>query len=740
MNTHSPNDVPQEAGGGHLVAPENSTSHPIQPFAPPSPMWLDGTVENDGVNIGGLINSVRRQWLPGTLIGLVVATALAFVCWLMIPVKFEAVAMLQVHAKDVQILTNQYGSRGTVNQQEFESFKQTQAGLMLSPLVLNAAIRPPEISNLKFFEGEDRPIAYLEQTIQAGYPSPDSELMRVSLSSDDPDEAKKIVNAVVEAYMEEVAASDANDLSQRLRLLKNKFRENDRRAHDMREEIHSLEVEMGTATSEQARINLNIAQGRLRTLDSEMAGARRELAKLQGEAYVMQNVAQLSPYEPSALEIEDVMESDPSYFQMKQYVRELRRQMTAFGGGTKGASGAVMRMQQELASAQRDLDRLKRELLPRVKMRLQKVNGRDEMHERTMLVGLQSQIAVVQARLKALTEEYNDQVQSLQDLMGFSAELLSKQNSLDTLEASTHNIAKEIATLELELNKPPRVRLIQRAMIPEAGSWVSKITRTALVWMCVFGLTMVGISAWDYLSKRLNCSQDVEKTVGIPVIGTLPSLGGSLMGRASEQLICDSIDGIRTAIMFNGKSVSSVVVTSAVGNEGKSTVASQLAVSMARSGKRTLLLDGDLRSPQQHRVFGLAGERGLSEYLRGEATLEEIVQATPAENLWILPAGRCDSQSWQALSGPGIATAIERLTGQFDFVIVDSGPILTGPDPLIYGQYVDGAVISTRRDASRLTKIDAATRRLRSVGIKVIGAVVNGGSAEVRQNLAAIGK
>ena len=177
------------------------------------------------------------------------------------------------------------------------------------------------------------------------------------------------------------------------------------------------------------------------------------------------------------------------------------------------------------------------------------------------------------------------------------------------------------------------------------------------------------------------------------------------------------------------------MITSAVGQEGKSTVASQLAVSLARSGLRTVLVDGDVRKPSQHAVFGLPPDRGLCDVLRNQAELQSVVQATPAENLWILPAGRCDQVAFQALAGPALAGLMQQLKDQFDFVVVDSGPVLTGPESMIFGQHVDGAVISTRRDISQLPKVEDAYSRLRSVGIPVIGTVVNGIAAETRQRL-----
>ncbi|MCA9186267.1 MAG: CpsD/CapB family tyrosine-protein kinase, partial [Planctomycetales bacterium] len=228
---------------------------------------------------------------------------------------------------------------------------------------------------------------------------------------------------------------------------------------------------------------------------------------------------------------------------------------------------------------------------------------------------------------------------------------------------------------------------------------------------------------------------------GLRLLGSIPSLrGGMLKKPAGDTIIADSIDSIRTAILFGDTDgeVSSVVVTSAVGHEGKSTVASQLAVSLARAGRRTLLIDGDIRNPQQHLVFGLGVDVGLCELLKGQTTFDAAVKTTPAEGLWILPAGRCDVLSLQALAGNRIAAIMTQAQEQYDVIVVDSGPVLTGPEAMIYGRNADGAVISTRRDVSRLSKVEEARDRLQSIGVRVLGAVANGADIEVRETPLAI--
>jgi succinoglycan biosynthesis transport protein ExoP len=151
-----------------------------------------------------------------------------------------------------------------------------------------------------------------------------------------------------------------------------------------------------------------------------------------------------------------------------------------------------------------------------------------------------------------------------------------------------------------------------------------------------------------------------------------------------------------------------------------------LAASLARAGRRTLLVDADIRNPGVHRVFDMPLEPGLSELLRGEAERDSVVHPTRTANLWLLPGGRCDLRSVQALSTSYLGTAIAGLCVQFDYVVIDSGPILKVADSLLVGQHVDAAILSVLKDRSKVASIYEACERLRSVGITVLGAVVNG--------------
>ncbi|MCA9232591.1 MAG: CpsD/CapB family tyrosine-protein kinase, partial [Planctomycetales bacterium] len=192
--------------------------------------------------------------------------------------------------------------------------------------------------------------------------------------------------------------------------------------------------------------------------------------------------------------------------------------------------------------------------------------------------------------------------------------------------------------------------------------------------------------------------------------------------------LSESIDNVRATLMHDSTSRARqvVLITSPSSMEGCTTVASHLALSLSRAGRRTLLVDGDLREPALHKLFGMPVEDGLSELLRSEIEVSDALRPTNTEGLWLLTAGQCDMDAIHALAADQLQPIFEKLRAEFDFVIIDGAPVLSLSDSLSIGQHVDGAILTVLRDHSEIRSIYQAAELLKSMGIRLIGSVVNG--------------
>ncbi len=204
--------------------------------------------------------------------------------------------------------------------------------------------------------------------------------------------------------------------------------------------------------------------------------------------------------------------------------------------------------------------------------------------------------------------------------------------------------------------------------------------------------------------------------------------------RSSRSIIADSFRSAVTSMLFatfSSKRCRCFVITSASASEGKSTVASNLGVAIAEMGDRVLLIDGDLRNPRQQKIFNLESEPGLSALLKElpagcEAPkIEQCVRSTIVPNLFVLPAGQPTSSSSSLLSSARLRDTLEKLSTQFDKILIDTPPMLAIPDARILAKHADAVVLVVRAGKTTRDAAVAAYERLLGDGTELVGAIMN---------------
>jgi capsular exopolysaccharide synthesis family protein len=172
-----------------------------------------------------------------------------------------------------------------------------------------------------------------------------------------------------------------------------------------------------------------------------------------------------------------------------------------------------------------------------------------------------------------------------------------------------------------------------------------------------------------------------------------------------------------------------IVVTSALDGEGKTTVACNLAISLAEISKSVLLIDGDFRRPRIHSIFDAPNEVGFSDLLNGsltdDASIAAAIRKTPAPHLSVLPSGRCPKSVFSLIYSERTGQVLERLRGQYDYVIVDAPPCLQFADSRLLARHADGAVLVVRANHAEKKTAMAAAQRLISDGAHVLGTILN---------------
>jgi capsular exopolysaccharide synthesis family protein len=170
-----------------------------------------------------------------------------------------------------------------------------------------------------------------------------------------------------------------------------------------------------------------------------------------------------------------------------------------------------------------------------------------------------------------------------------------------------------------------------------------------------------------------------------------------------------------------------LAVASSISREGKTSLATQLAISFAAStGKPTLLVDGDLRSPDVHRIFGVDRGPGVVEVLLGQVPLGEAINTSFSGQVHLLTAGICRSSPHRVVGNDRFTELIDSLRQSYEHIIIDTPPILAASESLLMARAADAAILCVRRDFSRVGQVYDSYSRLEGAGVKTAGAVLNG--------------
>ena len=251
----------------------------------------------------------------------------------------------------------------------------------------------------------------------------------------------------------------------------------------------------------------------------------------------------------------------------------------------------------------------------------------------------------------------------------------------------------------------------------------------------------------ELADKTFHNPDEITRWLQVPLIGHVPVItqGKRYLVENSliEPIVCtyhrpksqvsEAFRAVRTALYFNtqGKQNSVIQVTSPTPGDGKSTLASNLAVSIAQSGKRVLLVDADMRRPRQHATFGISSRVGFATVLSGQSQWRDCMfECEEIEGLTVMPCGAKPQNPAELSSSPQVKSLIEEMREEFDFVIIDTPPMLAVTDPSPIAARVDGVILCMRIKKNVRVSAERATQMINNLGANCIGLVVNGVGAQ----------
>jgi capsular exopolysaccharide synthesis family protein len=315
------------------------------------------------------------------------------------------------------------------------------------------------------------------------------------------------------------------------------------------------------------------------------------------------------------------------------------------------------------------------------------------------------------------------------------------------------------------------IKIVDRAVVPDKpfGPIPLRNAAVALILGLVFGVGFAFLA--DFIDNTIKEPEDMEHLTGLPSLGVIPQFAVNGTGRkygyisryrynyrygkarsaAEEEKmagvtevelinhlfprinIAEDYRTVRTSIMFSlpGKGPKAMVFTSSSPQEGKSATVANLGISFAQLGVKVVVVDADLRKPRQHKIFKVKNTSGLSDYLTGRRSFDEVIQKTAIDSFWVVPSGPHPPNPAELLNSEMMKDFVRLLKERFDVVLIDTPPVMAVIDPVIVSSYVDSTVIVLRTGKAARKPVLRTVSELRRAQAKIIGVVFNGAKARV---------
>jgi capsular exopolysaccharide synthesis family protein len=618
--------------------------------------------------------------------------------------------------------------------------------LIKAPDVLSDAVSEhPEIVRLPEIEDSPSPEYIIEKKLSV-IDRLDSELIEVQMVGSSPESTTEIVNAVVNSYLKQAGRWANETTTTQIGKLTRELEKRQKEVEDLRRNIQLLGNELGAADPELIKDRSRVDLAEYDRMSQALSNI--EFERISSESKVDRLKAELA---------------QPAVFSQRQNLQEAV--VEAFY-----SDPVVARLADELDDAKDQLEKLNRisrapDAAHRaINERIDDVQGKIKKLWESRRAILEKQLADQGAgqSTSTLERELRDAENIYQDLLGREQNLrkrmeeskLTLENNeskelqlafrradLARSESILDSVQRALEQLQFESQGQSQISLIQTARpigLPSNDKrW--KIMAVAPVGMFLAVACLCVLV--EVRSGRVTNPDDLSRA-RLEVLGVVPPLpnprsarkimGGVDETRLRRQLAeyIQSIDHLRVAICSNvdGQKIrQSVLITSAFGGEGKTTLSAQLAGRCANAGLATVVVDGDLRNPTLTRTLEAEGQKGLKEVLKNKARIEEcLIRIGDGGGFHLLPAGVIQVDPSRILEGSRLGKVINQLKENYDIVIVDTAPVLPVPDALLLGRWVNGIVLAVRYDASRFQLVQRAYKRLQQLHVPVLGAVVNG--------------
>jgi succinoglycan biosynthesis transport protein ExoP len=701
-------------------------------------------------NLGEWLHALRRRWM---LLAAAAAIGLgaAAVHYAMTPNLYVATAVLQIERRS---LTPLVGSQTPWLEDWWNmEYYPTQYKLLESRGLAERVVQNLGLAEDPFFNPGGRPLAATEAGLAAlgglanrlrGGLSVDpiraTQMVTLTYRSTNPEFAARAANGFAEAFIDwgienrsTTAGNASTFLSSQIDTLKKEIGDKEAQLQNVSRTSNIVELESGS----------NVTMQRLEALNKSYSDALR--GRIEKEARYRELLS--APMEAIAESQSGGLVTD-----LKRKQLEMERDYEIGLKTYKKDFPKMLELQAAIEKGRQHLAGVVEEMVDKAR--------------KTAYAEFQTALReekALEQEMRGLKSEVLDESSASAEYRNLSLEADTRRNLLDeVLKAQSET---EV-TARLQGTRESNVRIVDRALAPggPASPNLKQDLSSGLLLGLLAGLGLVLLL--EYMDRTVKTSEQLERLLGLPALAVIPditdtgsSYGGYRSygtygskpesGKSSRRwlekkksdtpvrielvphegprlAVSEAYRSLRTALLLSSAHELKVVaVTSAVASEGKSATATNLGVVMAQLGRRVLIVDADLRKPRLHEVLQVSNRAGLVSCLTGNADFESVISRTSVPNLFVIPAGPNPPNPSELLASDRMQELVRMARSRFDFVVIDTPPILPVTDAALVGTLVDGVTLCLR--AGKVTRDEARScrDRLQFAGIKVLGVVLN---------------
>lgn len=647
---------------------------------------------------------VIRIRLPLVVLVFLLVVVTTAVVTYFLPKQYESSVTMQVKQNDTYLKVFDDRSGGMIDPR----FITTQFEIIQRKEILNPVI---EALGLEAKWRKQFGIAGKEQTLFRLRKMIDvreirnTELIQISVMAQDRMEAAEIANRIAEEYQRRRVEEQQGTISRSLVQLKEEVAKQSRRVSELREEAQKIRIEnniqdlnpdsvedpMQAANEVLLAVEQQVSTERLRV--STLRAKYEQISRLTDDQ-IMRSISTLDVPDPTILQML------PQY----QEVASEEARMLNSGLGPNHPTVKSLRAKKEVMEQQ-----------------------------------LAAQIASLRASMEANVRIGEDSIKELEKRLSESQsqQQTSKTRAATYYEAKNNYIQakKVLEAAELRLSTETMQRTMPQdpAVIWERAEPAELPSRPRVLLNMILGVVVglgfgIGLAFFiEYLDTSVKTMEEVESLLKVPVLAVIPKGISLLLNEPDDNPDAEAYRIMRTNIEFNRKSPSASAITLVSGGagEGKSTTLNNLAYTFAKGGYSTLIVDADLRRPSQHRIFGVANTKGLSDVITTTMPLESVVQTTKVENLFLMTSGQIPRDTVGVLNSQRMIDFIKEAKNKFDIVFLDSPPILGVSDASVISSEVDLTIIVVQHRRFPKSMLQRVKQAIDNVGGTTLGVVLN---------------